>query len=103
MWVKDDQALRRLREVIRTDATTTSKSDFMITHAPFETLYLNGQIKITEDELLEKYLLSPDHMNSHKLIMVQGGNGSGKTHLIRWLKEKYEAATDRNEEAVLLI
>lgn len=103
MWVKNEQALRRLEEVIRTDATTTSKSDFLITHAPFETLYLNGQIKITENDLLENYLLSPDQRESHKLIMIQGGNGSGKTHLIRWLKEKYESATDRNEEAVLLI
>ena len=103
MWTKNEAALRRLSEVIRTDATTTTRGDFLITHAPFETLYINDRTSITENELLTDYLLAPEQMDAHKFIMIQGGNGSGKTHLIRWLKEKYEAATDRNEEAVILI
>ena len=103
MSVYDENALRRLGEVIRTDATTTSKGDFLITHAPFENLSLNDQRTLSERELLTDYLLSPEKKNEHKFIMIQGGNGSGKTHLIRWLKEMYEAATDREEEAVLLI
>ena len=96
-------ALKRLSDVIRTDATTTSKSDFLITHAPFENLSLNDQVTISERELLNEYLLSPKRRDAHKFIMVQGGNGSGKTHLIRWLKEMYEAATDPQKEAVFFI
>ena len=103
MWDEKKAAVQRLGEVIRTDALTTSKGDFLITHSPFQTLSYNNLSTITEQELLNNYLLAPGQRDSHKFIMIQGGNGSGKTNLIRWLKEKYEAATDRSEEAVILI
>ena len=96
-----NKQLSRLKDVIQSEATTTSKGDFLITHAPFTTLYLDNSTTITEDALLQRFLLSD--VDDHKLIMIQGGNGSGKSHLIRWLKEKYETVIDSKKEAVLFI
>ena len=101
MSISNLEASKRLAEVIRTEAVTTDKADFLLTHAPFEALYLNKTEQITEEELLNRVLLSD--LDSHKFIMIQGGNGTGKSHLIRWLKEKYESATDQSKDAVLLI
>ncbi len=75
----------------------------MATHVPFENLYqpLVGQDPIPEDVLLKDFLLEgPDE---HKFIVVRGDNGSGKSHLIRWLKEKYEHEIDPNQEKVMFI
>lgn len=95
--------LNRISKVIQTEATTPAIGDFLLTHVPFENLYLdiqNGK-SISENELLSNILLADQH--EHKFIMVQGSNGSGKSHLIRWLKEKYSNSVDRSKEAVLLI
>ena len=99
----DMNVIKRISEIIQTEATTTSIGDFLLTHVPFENLYLDPEKKtaISEDELLHRIIL--DNHDDHKFIMVQGGNGSGKSHLIRWLKEKYSGFVDAEKEAVLLI
>lgn len=95
------KALSRISKVIQTEATAPSIGDFLLTHVSFDNLYLDDGNKITEDELLNNVLLS--NHDEHKFIMVQGGNGSGKSHLIRWLKEKYASQINNEKEAVLLI
>lgn len=99
----DMNIVKRITKIIQTEATTTSIGDFLLTHVPFENLYLDTARKksITETDLLNNVLLA--NQEEHKFIMVQGGNGSGKSHLIRWLKEKYIGAVDPEKEAVLLI
>lgn len=94
-------ALERLKKVVQTEATTPMLGDFLLTHVPFDNLYLENKKAISENELLENILLK--NPEEHKFIMVQGGNGSGKSHLIRWLKEKYLTNIDSSKEAVLLI
>lgn len=94
-------ALNRLRKVVQTEATTPDLGNFLLTHVPFDNLYLENKKAISENELLEDILLK--NPEEHKFIMVQGGNGSGKSHLIRWLKEKYLTNVDNSKEAVLLI
>ena len=96
-------AINRIKEIIQTEATTTSIGDFLLTHVPFENLYLDADKKkaVSEEQLLNDIILN--NHDDHKFIMVQGGNGSGKSHLIRWLKEKYEGIVDSEKEAVLLI
>lgn len=97
----NNTALERISKVIQTEATTPSIGDFLLTHAPFENLFLENNKSISENELLSNILLK--NRNEHKFIMVQGSNGSGKSHLIRWLKEKYINVVDTEKEAVLLI
>lgn len=93
--------LNRISKVIQTEATTSSKADFLLTHLPFENLFLENGKSISENDLLRNVLLK--NQDEHKFIMVQGGNGSGKSHLIRWLKEKYQSSVDKDKEAILLI
>ena len=99
----DMNVIKRIGKIIQTEATTTSIGDFLLTHVPFENLYLDAgkQSAISEEKLLNEVILS--NHDDHKFIMVQGGNGSGKSHLIRWLKEKYVGLVDSEKEAVLLI
>lgn len=87
--------------IIQTEATSISPADFLLTHAPFEHLYLDNDESTTENGVLNDLLLGKN--DSHQFIMVQGGNGSGKSHLIRWLKERYETLVSESEEAVLFI
>ena len=99
----DMNVIKRVSKIIQTEATTTSIGDFLLTHVPFENLYLDAgkTVAISEEKLLNDIILQ--NHNEHKFIMVQGGNGSGKSHLIRWLKEKYIGLVDSEKEAVLLI
>ena len=92
--------LERLKEVFQIEATAVSKGDFLLTHAPFERLNISNKETINEDELFRRYLQT--NMEQHKFVMIQGGNGSGKSHLIRWLKERYEEEKD-SSEAILWI
>ncbi|MEI8216545.1 MAG: hypothetical protein WCF96_05550 [Eubacteriales bacterium] len=101
----DAQRLKRLSQVIQTEATTPSIADFLATHIPFENLYLQKGTGSKEDSLNENKLFQEiicDSPEEHKLILIQGSNGSGKSHLIRWLKEKYQKQANE-KEVVLLI
>lgn len=100
--------LRRLEEVIRTDATTTSQVDFLATHTPFKNLKysansLTGKgVKIKDEEKIfqEEIMRKRD---THQFIVVQGNNGTGKSHFIRWVKEKYLNQNNSDKEAILFI
>jgi len=95
------QILKRINKVMQVEATVPYKTDFLLTHVPFENLFHGKTTPITEKELLSDILL--DNPEQHKCIMVLGSNGSGKSHLIRWLYEKYLDKIDTDVEKVLLI
>jgi len=100
--------LQRLAQVIRTDATVTGQADFLATHTPFNNLKyvysgitsINPKI-VNEDGFLQSEIL--DKKDLHQFVVVQGDNGTGKSHLIRWLKEKYISRVNTAEEVVLFI
>lgn len=96
-----EQILKRINRVMQVEATVPYKTDFLLTHVPFENLFHGKNTPITENELLNNILL--DNPELHKCIMVLGDNGSGKSHLIRWLYEKYIDRIDSDVEKVLLI
>lgn len=102
------QQLKRLSEVIRTDATTVGEADFLATHTPFQQLGftssgtdLSQQIRVNEEEMFHNYLVR--RLPEHQLIAVQGDNGSGKSHFIRWVKEKFRRIPELNDEAFIFI
>ncbi|PEF41598.1 hypothetical protein CON84_00510 [Bacillus sp. AFS094228] len=99
---------QRIPQVIRTDATNVSRNIFLATHTPFRSLrYVPSGITqqnmktIDEETFFQQHLL--DKRDDHQLIIVQGDNGSGKSHFIRWLKERYVSKIAPAEEAVLFI
>ena len=50
----DMNVIKRIGKIIQTEATTTSIGDFLLTHVPFENLYLDADKKnaVSEEQLL---------------------------------------------------
>ncbi|EPB8165281.1 hypothetical protein ACSXDQ_03025 [Clostridium perfringens] len=105
----DKQLMRkRINEVIKTDATVVELQDFMATHMPFKKLkyYIGGIDAIKGKELTEEeffYEFIEDTKDKHNFIVVQGDNGSGKSHFIRWIKNKIESEELFPNDVVILI
>lgn len=88
------------RYAIKTDDMATEDAYFMSTHMPFSSLelfsggyYEEGKMPIptsllSEDEVFEQLICNPD--NEHRMVIVRGNHGTGKSHLIRYLKGKFE-------------
>ncbi|MBO6282650.1 MAG: ATP-binding protein, partial [Pseudobutyrivibrio sp.] len=97
----------RLTEVIKVDTTSSSKADFLATHVPFRHIKLKhgGGLSqdfetISEDEIWQQYVREPGER--HQFIVVQGANGAGKSHLIRWLYTKFQAQPQENEAVIFI-
>ena len=98
------------RYAIKTDDMATEDAYFLATHMPFAELevYHGGHTSATpellsEEEVFDRLICNPD--NEHRMIIVRGDNGTGKSHLIRYLKAKMEnsSATVYNPEKEQLI
>lgn len=98
-------ALERIDEVIRTDSVTVSEGDFMLTHVPFRNIrefashsknMANEAGKsITEKEIFETTVLNPNQ--KHQFVVIYGESGTGKSNLIRWMKNAYVQSKPENE------
>ena len=80
---------------IKTDDMATEDAYFMATHMPFSQLevYQGGRTSVppkiwSEDRVFEELVCNPN--DEHRLVIVRGDNGTGKSHLIRYLKAKFE-------------
>lgn len=103
--MQSENILRRLDQVIRKDATVVAREDFLATHTPFRQLKYQGigmpEKTVDEEELLKRIFLElPD---SHRFVVIRGDQGTGKSHVIRWLKEKYVHYTETNRDVILFI
>ena len=99
---------KRLSEVVRTDAKIASRSDFLATHVPFDNLEFvssgrteHTSFTIDEESFLKERII--DQRNHHNFLVVKGSHGSGKSHFIRWLKERYENEIDTSKEEIIFI
>lgn len=103
-----DKILKRVSEVLKPDAVTNDKIDFLATHTPFKKIKFksSGSItevtdSITEEDIYNRFLL--ESKDEHKFVIVRGDNGTGKSHLIRWLHELYLKEKDDNNEEIIFI
>lgn len=82
-WKKDDA-----NHILRTEALEGSRALFMATHVPIEGFEVSGHravwVERPSDKGLQEALLQPGLR--HALCVVEGEPGSGKSHLIRWLR-----------------
>lgn len=85
------------RYAIKTDDMATEDAYFMATHMPFSQLavYEGGRTQsapkmYSEEEVFERLIYNPN--NEYRMIIVRGDNGTGKSHLIRFLKAKFEGS-----------
>ena len=81
------------RYAIKTDDMATEDAYFMATHVPFSQLevYYGGRTSTTpkllsEEKVFEDIICNPN--NEHRMVIVRGNNGTGKSHLIRYLHAK---------------
>lgn len=107
-----DIVKKRLDNVIAVDAIAESRSDFFATHVPIDNLVLLDDFqydptdqlekyeKATEEDVYKNYILNPK--NLHQFIAIYGQAGTGKSHLIRWFKERYEQDKPSNEVILFL-
>lgn len=101
------EKMQRLGEVIDIDAKQVKEWDFLATHLPFKNLrYSNSGLEFSnplamdEEEFFEEKVLRGS--KDHNFIVVQGDNGSGKSHFIRWLKDRFKNNCD-SDDAVIFI
>lgn len=109
-WEQYRQVMER--NAIKIDNIAAEDSYFMATHMPFPSLdvYRGGHtsdtpVMMTEDEVFDRLVYNPD--NEHRVIIVRGDNGTGKSHLIRFLKAKFETSSSviynpKHEQLVFL-
>jgi hypothetical protein len=94
--------------VINKQAVSVEVPVFMATHTPFHRItYLKTPARLPsagEDEFLGE-LRRQAARDQHVFAVILGIPGSGKSHLIRWLKESYSAQDGKNDhnDVVLLI
>ena len=89
---------------IKTDDMATEDAYFMATHMPFSQLevYQGGRTSVppkiwSEDRVFEELVCNPN--DEHRLVIVRGDNGTGKSHLIRYLRGQWLPAQSPGEGA----
>ena len=96
----------KIDKIINKDAVATERSLFLATHTPFAEISFisspGSKLKDSEEGFL-KELLNRAEKNSHTFAVVQGISGTGKSNLIRWLKEKYTSEFQNNDEQELIL
>ncbi len=83
----------RIGQVINKEAASVSKAAFLATHTPMNKLLYEKEpyaITDTSEEGLLGELQRCNSEDRHAFVVVQGIPGTGKSHLIRWIAERYE-------------
>lgn len=80
--------------VIKKDGTAVDIDYFMATHVPFRDLEFiefgdtdSRPIHLNENEIYDQYIINK--ANKHQMLIVRGTQGSGKSHLICWLHNRF--------------
>ncbi|HEY1353877.1 MAG TPA: hypothetical protein VGF67_30065 [Ktedonobacteraceae bacterium] len=94
----------RIDQVLRKEAASVDRATFLATHMPMRDLEYQHELRQVagrDEEALLQELTQCAARDLHTFVVVPGIPGSGKPHLIRWLKERYPQ--DRQHERVLFI
>lgn len=94
----------RIGVVINKEALSVDRANFLATHVPMRRIayeYAPRQIQETSENGFLDELNHYAATNQHLFAVVKGIPGTGKSHLIRWLKEQYALA--HPQDAVLLV
>ncbi len=91
---------QRIGQVINKEATSVDKATFMATHTPLTKLEYQMSLQQMTDKTEEGLFLELQRCAEHDIhvfMAIQGIPGSGKSHLIRWLKERYSLENGESE------
>lgn len=96
--------LDRVGDVINKQALSVDRATFLATHVEMDQIIVEKTPHIldntTEDGLLNELDKLADE-NNHTFMVIKGIPGTGKSHLIRWLKERYDSK--QPDDVTLLI
>src|SRR3989442_833000 len=97
----------RVSDVVNKEAGSVDRAVFLATHAPINNLtYLRkpaAELADYTEETLLRELQRCANEYRPAFVVVQGIPGTGKSHLIRWLKEKYMDDREHLRGKVLFI
>lgn len=106
-----DCSNRMDQHVIKKDGTAVDIEYFMATHVPFRDLEFlefgdaqSDTIHLNENQIYEQYIVNK--ANKHQMLIVRGTNGTGKSHLICWLHNKFindKENYDESKEKVIFL
>ena len=99
------------QHVIKKDGTAVDIEYFMATHVPFRYLEFlefgdaqSDTIHLNENQIYDQYIVNKT--NKHQMLIVRGTNGTGKSHLICWLHNRFvndKDNYDENKEKVIFL
>jgi len=104
--------LDRIPDVINAEAVSVEQAIFLATHSPMTNIAVERSPeaidRATEEELLASLRAAAAAADRHALMVVKGVQGTGKSHLVRWLRDRYETeqrlvAATGPRDVVLLI
>ena len=81
-----------LENLMQTEATRPANELFLASHTPLNNLKVEINTEINSEESLATHILTKT--NEHTFIIVKGVNGSGKSHLIKWLHTRLARITN---------
>ena len=97
----------RIIQVINKEAVSVDRSNFLATHTPLNRIHderVGREIADKTEMGIFNELRSGAEQNRHTFMVIQGIPGTGKSHLIRWLKERYDAENrEWNSNDVILL
>jgi len=83
----------RINKIIQVDVMADDEQDFLSTHTPFQKLYMQNSGNpndppelIDENTAYDKLFRTSN--DEHKMVIVRGAPGFGKSHFIRWLRAR---------------
>jgi hypothetical protein len=98
---------KRISQVINPEAASVMPADFMATHAPFTHIKYEthpSQVSDTSEtgllNELNEYAVNEE--DGHAFVVIQGIPGTGKSHLIWWLKERYAQQNSERDEVLFI-
>lgn len=106
--MNSDIAIIRAADVVKPDSITTNQCDFLATHVPLKTLVHTKVFEInpkSDTPLSEEKLyqdIIANHDNKHQFIIIHGDSGTGKSHLIRWFKTRFDNEKPSNEVVLFI-
>jgi hypothetical protein len=96
----------RVDQVFNKEAASVDRATFLATHMPLQNLEYQQQLRRIAGQGEEAFLQELQRCATndlHAFVVVQGIPGTGKSHFIRWLKERYFAEEKLPGEQVLFI
>ncbi len=101
--------LNRFSDVLNVDSINSSQADFLATHVPFRQITVKNDLSgtpilehVSEDEIFSRFFEDSSKNEQHELIVVDGSNGSGKSHFIRWIEAKLYAEDQKNDVVLMI-